>query len=191
MPDYWELMSLRSLGLNISQIADSLGASRTTVIHTLQRAVAQGLDWQRAEVPGSKEISALLFPGGEGLPSYKAPDDDDVHRELMKPGTTQQLLWMEYCDQCRDAGEIPYQFTAFKRHDREHAAQRKSTMHINRKPGEIMASDWEGQKAQITDCDTGEPIDAYVFVATLPYSGYAYAEAFLSMEQDALGRRCI
>ena len=185
MTDYREIMRLRSLGLNHSQIAQSLGASRTTIIHTLQRAVAQGLDWQTAEGLGDREIAVLLFPGGEGVPSYKPPDYDHVHRELMKPGTTQQLLWMEYCDQCRDAGEIPYQLTAFKRHYREYAAQTKATMHINRKPGEIMEVDWAGQKAQIADCDTGEPIDAYVFVAALPYSGYAYAEAFLSMEQEA------
>jgi len=45
MTNYREIMRLRSLGLNNSQIAESLGASRTTVIHTLQRAAAQGLDW--------------------------------------------------------------------------------------------------------------------------------------------------
>lgn len=28
-------------------------------------------------------------------------------------------------------------------------------------------------------------MDAYVFVAALPYSGYAYAEAFLSQNQEA------
>ena len=28
-------------------------------------------------------------------------------------------------------------------------------------------------------------MDAYLFVAVLPYSGYAYTEAFLDMKQDA------
>jgi orotate phosphoribosyltransferase-like protein len=50
MTDYGELLRLKSLGLNHGQIADSLGASRTTVIHALQRAAAQGLGWQEAEV---------------------------------------------------------------------------------------------------------------------------------------------
>ena len=35
------------------------------------------------------------------------------------------------------------------------------------------------------DTDTGELIAAYVFVAVLPYSGYAYVEAFLDMKQEA------
>ena len=58
-------------------------------------------------------------------------------------------------------------------------------MHINRKPGETMEVDWAGQTAHIIDSDTGEIINAYVFVAALPYSGYAYAEAFLSQNQEA------
>ena len=103
---------------------------------------------------------------------------------MAKPGVTQQLLWMEYCDRCRDAGEIPFQLTAFKKHYREWLARTKATMHIQRKPGEIMEVDWAGQTARLIDTDTGESIDAYVFVAAMPYSGYAYAEAFLSQTQE-------
>ena len=47
-------------------------------------------------------------------------------------------------------------------------------MHINRKPGKIMEVDWAGQTAELIDTDTGKEIDAYVFVAVLQYSGYAY-----------------
>jgi transposase len=57
-------------------------------------------------------------------------------------------------------------------------------MHINRKPGEIMEVDWAGQTAGIIDTDTGEIIPAYIFVSALPYSGYAYAEAFLGQNQE-------
>lgn len=185
MTNYREILRLSSLGLNRSQIADSLGASRTTVIHTLQRAAAQGIDWTTAEPMSDKALAAALFPSGEGMPSFKAPDFERIHRELMRPGVTQQLLWMEYCEECRTAGEIPFGLTAFKTHYREYAAQKKATMHIARKPGEIMEVDWAGQTAHITDPDSGEDIEAFVFVAALPYSGYAYAEAFPSMDQEA------
>lgn len=37
----------------------------------------------------------------------------------------------------------------------------------------------------IVDTETGKMIDAYVFVAALPYSGYGYVEAFLSTNQSA------
>jgi transposase len=36
-----------------------------------------------------------------------------------------------------------------------------------------MEVDWAGQTAGVVDTDTGEIIDAYIFVATLPYSGYS------------------
>ena len=113
------------------------------------------------------------------------PDYELVHRELAKSGVTLQLLWFEYCDKCRDSGEIPYQLTQFKKYYRDYVVKTKATMHINRKPGEIMEVDWAGQTAKLIDTDTGEEIDAYVFVAALPYSGYAYVEAFLSQKQDA------
>ena len=144
LTDYREILRLRSLRLNHTQIADSLGASRTTVIHTLQRAAAQGLDWQAAEAMSDGELASRLFPAGEGQPSYRMPDYDYIHREMAKPGMTQQLLWFEYCDQCRDSGEIPYQLTQFKTHYREYLTKTKATMHISRKPGETMEVDWAG-----------------------------------------------
>lgn len=58
-------------------------------------------------------------------------------------------------------------------------------MRLEHKPGETRQVDWAGQTAHIADTDTGEQLDAYLFVAVLPYSGYAYTEAFLDMKQDA------
>ena len=185
MTNYREILRLSSLGIKNKQIAEGLGIARQTVITTLQRAVAQSLDWQTAEPLTDKEIASRLFPQGAGKPSYKMPDYDYVHRELSKPGVTQQLLWFEYCDKCRAAGDIPYQLTQFKTYYREYVVKTKATMHINRKPGELMEVDWAGQTAFVADVDTGEAIEAYVFVAVLPYSGYAYVEAFFKRDQEA------
>jgi len=128
MTDYREILRLSSLGLNRSQIADSIGASRTTVIGVLQRASALSLDWQTAESLSDRELSEQLYPPSDGKPTYKMPDFDYIHKEMSKPGVTQQLLWYEYCDKCRDAGEIPYQLTQFKLYYREHLAKTKATM---------------------------------------------------------------
>ena len=51
--------------------------------------------------------------------------------------------------------------------------------------GSYMQVDWAGDTAAVIDTDTGEIIPAYVFVATLPYSGYSYVEAFFSMNQES------
>ncbi len=66
------------------------------------------------------------------------PDYVSVHREMQKDGVTLQLLWYEYVDSCRAAGELPYQLTQFKKYYRDWVMQTRATMHINRKPGEIM-----------------------------------------------------
>ena len=185
MTNYREILRLSSLGINHKQIAEGMGIARQTVVTTLQRAAAQGLSWQAVEPLSDRELRAKLFPQGSNKPSFKMPNYETIHRELAKPGVTQQLLWFEYYDQCRATGEIPYQLTQFKTYYREYVAKTKATMHIQRKPGELMEVDWAGQTACIVDTDTGELINAYLFVAALPYSGYAYAEAFLNRKQEA------
>ena len=160
MTNYREILRLRSLGINHSQIAESIGAARQTVVTALQRAAAQGLDWQNAEAMSDRELAAKLFPTSEGKPSCELPDYEYIHREMAKPGMTQQLLWFEYCDRCRESGGIPYQLTQFKTHYREFLAKTKAAMHIARKPGETMEADWAGQTAAVADTDTGEVLDA-------------------------------
>jgi transposase len=142
MTNYREILRLKNLGINNSQIAESMAISRPTVIAALRRAAAQGLDWQAVESLSERELAELLFPQGNSKPGYKIPDYDYVHRELAKPGVTQQLLWFEYCDQCHAAGEVPYQLTQFKTHYREYVTKTKATMHIHRNPGELMEVDW-------------------------------------------------
>jgi hypothetical protein len=64
------------------------------------------VDFATAEGLSDKALTALLFPSGEKAQSFKMPDWESIYRELMKTGVTQQLLWLEYCEQCRTAGEI-------------------------------------------------------------------------------------
>ena len=112
------------------------------------------------------------------------PDYEYVGKELRKSGVTLNLLWLEYCEQCRNNGELPYQLTQFKKYYRDHAAKSNATMHLCHKPGEILQVDWAGDTANVVNTDTGELMPAYVFVASLPYSGYAYVEAFFSMNEE-------
>ncbi len=62
---------------------------------------------------------------------------------------------------------------------------RRATMHINRKPGEQVEVDWAGDLAQIIDPDTGEIIDAHIFVGVMTYSQYTYVEAFINEKQQS------
>ena len=51
------------------------------------------------------------------------PDYASVHKELQRSGVTLNLLWLEYCDQCRAAGEIPYQSTQFSKYYADYLAK--------------------------------------------------------------------
>ena len=185
MTNYREILRLKSIGLNHTQIAESAGISRPTVIMVLQKAAETGLSYQSAAELNDRELTKILFPTEESKVNYKMPDYEYVHKEIQKSGVTLQLLWFEYCDKCRENGEIAYQLTQFKKYYRDFIVKHNATMHINRKPGELLEVDWAGQTAEIIDTDTGELIEAYIFVAALPYSGYAYVEAFLSQNQEA------
>lgn len=185
MTNYKEVLRLKGLGINNSQVVAALGCSRTTVITVLKNAGEKGLTHTKAEKLSNREIGDILFPSEKGKPRYKMPDYEYIHREMAKNGMTMQLLWFEYCEVCTNSGEIPYQLTQFKKYYRDFLTQTKATMHINRRPGETLEVDWAGQTAGIVDTDTGEIIPAYIFVATLPYSGYSYVEAFLDQKQEA------
>lgn len=183
--NYREILRLKSLGLNKTDIASSAQCARNTVSVTLERAEACGLKWPLPESMSDKELADKLFPGAPGKSTFKMPDYAHVHREMQRNGVTLTLLWMEYCDQCRAEGTIPYQSTQFNKYYNDYLNRTNATMHLNHKPGETMQVDWAGDTASVVDTDTGEIIPAYLFVATLPYSAYSYVEAFFSMDQEA------
>lgn len=167
------------------KIALSCACSKTTVLKVLSKSREVGLSWPEASGFSERELASRLFQDAPAELGYKMPDYDSVHREMAKSGVTLTLLWLEYCDQCRQSGEIPYKSTQFNKYYRDHVVRTKATMHISRKPGELMEVDWAGTTAFLVNTDTGGRIAAYIFVAALPYSGYAYVEAFLSQDQES------
>ena len=172
MTNYKEILRLHSLGINNTRIAESCGCARSTVIAALQRAREQDLSWSKIKNYSTEEVARKLYPSTALGQQYKMPDYEWVHREMQKSGVTLSLLWVEYCEQCRQSGELPYKSTQFNKYYADYVHKTKATMHLEHKPGETMQVDWAGQTAALVDTDTGERLDAYLFVAMLPYSGY-------------------
>ena len=111
MTNYREILRLSSLGINKTQIAQSIGCSRTTVIQVLNLADEKGICYPLPEDLSDRKLAELLFPSEGTRPGYKMPDYEYVHNELQKDGVTLNLLWLEYCEQCGNSGELPYQLT--------------------------------------------------------------------------------
>jgi len=184
MTNYKEILRLQSLGINNTRIAEACGCARSTVISTLQYATAKGLKWDSVRDWTEKEVAEKLLPSVAARQTYKMPDYGYVHREMQKSGVRLNLLWLEYCEQCRSVGELPYKSTQFNKYYADYVHKTKATMHLEHKPGDVIQVDWAGQTAHIVDTDTGELIKEYLFVAVLPYSGYSYVEAFQDMGQE-------
>jgi transposase len=151
----------------------------------LRLAEETGLTYEQAVSMSDKQLYALLTPGERPKLWYKMPDYEYVHKEMAKSGVTLSLLWVEYCEACKAAGEIPYKSTQFYKYYTDYLKETNATMHITHKPGEVMEVDWSGTHAGFLNNITGEVIPAPLFVATLPYSGYAYVEAFLSQNKES------
>ena len=184
MTQYRQILRLHSQGISQRSIAQSCQCSRNTVAAVLQRASAANLTWP-LDVETDADLERLLFPEKQEQVSLRRmPDFEKVSKELTRSGVTLKLLWMEYCEECRQLGKHPFMYSQFCFHFQKFAEQERATMHIPRKPGDRIEVDWAGDKLYIVDRDTGEAIPVYLFVGVLPFSMYAYAEGCLQMDME-------
>jgi len=181
MTNYREILRLNSQRISGRSIALSLSCSRNTVANVLRAVTERGIQWPLDETITDQDLEKMLFPKARAESDRRKPDFDHIHKELARSGVTLSLLWNEYSELCRQNQVIPYQYSQFCKHYTEYAHTKKATMRIHHKPAEKLEVDWAGQSAYLTNNLTGAPIKAPIFVAVLPYSGYAYVEALPNM----------
>lgn len=115
----------------------------------------------------------------------RMPNFDYIQKELLRNGVNKKLLWAEYLEECRQSGDEPLMYSQFCYYIQQNEQKRRATMHINRKPGEQIEVDWAGNPVKIIDPDTGEIINAWLFVGVMTYSQYLYVEAFINEKHHA------
>ena len=93
--NYREILRLKSLGLNKTDIASAAQCARNTVSTTLERAKACGLEWPLPKGMSDKELTEKLFPSASGKTVFKMPDFAHMHREMERQGVTLTLLRLE------------------------------------------------------------------------------------------------
>lgn len=186
MTKYREILRLTALGLSQRNIIQSIGVSQKTIVKVQHRARELKLSWPLDESLTDEALDKLLFPKEHRISSTKKmPDFNYIQKELLRNGVNKKLLWTEYLEECRLSGEEPLMYSQFCYHIQQDEQKRHATMHIKRKPGEQAEVDWAGDPAQIIDPDTGEIIQAWLFVGVLTYSQYPYVEAFINEKQKA------
>jgi len=170
-----EVMRLRfEQGLSHRAIGQGCGIGITTVREYIMRAKAAGLSWPLPEEMDDGALEGLLFrrsrEPGEGKRAL--PGWSEVHRELRKFGVTLQLLWQEYRAVYPDG-------YGYSRYCELYRAWRKTldvTMRFVHKAGEKLFVDYAGPTMEVINPQTGEALEAHVFVAAQGASNYTYVE---------------
>lgn len=170
-----DVLRLQAAGLSRRQVANSCGIARSTVVEYLKRAEAAGLSWPLPTSVDDAELEKRLFPPAVTIPAEERamPDWSLVHRELKRQGVTLQLLWDEYKAGHPDG----YQYSWFCEHYRAWQGKVDVVMRQDHRAGEKLFVDYAGQTVPVVERDTGEVIEAQIFVAVLGASNYTYAEA--------------
>ena len=170
MTKYREIIRLASLSLSQTNIALSCGVSKKTVNKVLKAAREKGISWPLDPNQTDSVIEQLLFPkknSPESQSNRRMPDYAHIRKELLRNGVNKKLLWTEYLEECRLSGDEPLMYSQFCYYIQKDEQKRRATMHINRKPAEQVEVDWAGDPAHIIDPDTGEILDAHIFVGVM------------------------
>ena len=187
MVRYREILRLTAMGISQRNVAFSVGCAASTVQDVLRAARAVGLEWPLPEEMDDAAIRSKIYPARDRSDASKAGIDHAwVDREMQRPGVTMTLLWNEYVDDAVSQGKQPYMYSAFcHRHRKWAEANPEATMHMEWKAGEWTQVDWAGDPMRVVDPDTGELLKVWVFVASLPFSAFIYAEGFYRMDEQA------
>ena len=158
------------------KIAQNLNLSVATVSNYVDRARKAGItSWQEVEKLSSQELRLKLFgeQKTEPIKKHQQIDFDRVARELHRKGVTLRLLWQEYKERTPDG--IGY--TQFSIHYKGHTTvEDKLVMIQTRKAGEKFYVDYAGTKMSIVDPVTGEIKKVNIFVGSVGFSSYIFAE---------------
>ncbi len=178
-----QLIILKGKGESNRACERILGTHRNTINHYVRLFSASGLSYADLSALNEKSLNDL-FPACETLDQkrHKVLSGYFTYfdKELKKPGCTREFLWKEYL-QKHPGG---YGSTQFNEHLNRWQEKVNSSGKLTHKAGDKVYVDYTGKKLHITDKQTGEIIEAEVFVGILPASQYTYVEATRSQKKE-------
>lgn len=155
-------------------ISRACAVSPTTVGEYLELAGKAGLDW--AAISSMDDVALkqmLLLEEAPPTPRRPQPDFAAIQQELKRKGVTLQLLWEEY----RAVHPDGYGRTQFFERYRAYAKTLDPVMRFTHKAGEKFFVDFSGDRPGYVNRDTGEVIEAELFVAVMGASDFIFAVA--------------
>ena len=180
------ILELIESGMSRRQICSSRHVSPHSVSDVKQIAEKNNITSKDLQNMSEDDVYRMFFPDRNQLANlYEQPEYEYIHSELKRTGVTLKLLWQEYQDKCNFLSKIPMGYTKFCRGYNSFVINNSLTNHLEHKPGIAVQVDWSGPTMEYLNPETHEPVKAYLFVATLPYSQYSYVEACMDMKQDS------
>lgn len=128
---------------------------------------------------------ALSCNSSNPVRSKRIPNYEHICKELFLNEVNKRLLWTEYLEEYLLSGDEPFMYSQFCYYIQQDEPKRRATMHINRKTAEQVEVDWAGDYAHIIDPNTGEILDAHIFVGVRACSQSPYVEAFMDEKQPS------
>lgn len=170
-----EVLRLKfELDLNNRQIARSCSIPHSTVANYLRRAQAAGLTWPLPPDVSDVVLESRLFPVVPVRQEIPLPDYASLHAELLgHKHLTLELLWQEY----KQAQPDGYQYSWFCELYGRWARKLDISLRQEYRAGEKMFVDHAGPTVPIVDRQSGQILEASIFVAVLGASNYTFSEA--------------
>ena len=170
-----EVLRLKfDLGLDNRQIARSCSIPHSTVANYLSRANAAGLTWPLPLDLSDTGLESRLFPVVPVRHDVPLPDYAALHAELLRhKHLTLELLWQEY----KEVYPSGYQYSWFCELYGRWARKLDLVLRQEYRAGEKMFVDHAGPTVPVVVRETGQILEASIFVAVLGASNYTFSEA--------------
>ncbi|WPR66523.1 IS21 family transposase [Glutamicibacter protophormiae] len=183
--DYHAIMSLLAKGRTYSEITASVGCSHRDVATAKRTMTAAGITPQRLAALSATDIEDL-FPDQRKAVSeqYADPQFAQLVKQMKHNRFfTLQQGWVNYLAGTSTGKK--YSYSQYCERFNRFAAATDVVATLQHEPGKAMFVDWAGPTLPVVDPATGQTCKAYFFVASLPYSGLVFCQAFDTMKQES------
>jgi len=186
MTRYREILRLMSLHLTTAEIVRSCGVSTKTIAKARKRSSELGISWPLPDVMTEEKLAVVMFPRKEKHGTDRhLPDMDRIMLRLFRDGVSRRVLWTEYIDECSRLNEKPLMYSRFCHYIQEKLLKRTGADGRSGIPGRQVETYWISGGITLTDSGAEKPAGAYLFVAALSFSGYAFAMAFPDLKASS------
>ncbi|MDO5373178.1 MAG: DDE-type integrase/transposase/recombinase [Corynebacterium glutamicum] len=193
--DYQAIMLALTRGDSWTTITHDFGCSRRTIDKASRTIRTHGFD-TTAILSLSPDQLTELFPDNRYRKEedFLPPNSTAIAaRQRRGERVTLKVEHHRYCQQPVRPGQQHYTYKQFCKLYDHFVDVNDLTAQITHRPGDQMYVDWSGDSMTVTDPITGTRYQAWIFVASLPYSGMVFAvatpdtkmRAWLSSHQDA------